>query len=362
MNNKNRILTLIRGGTARGRFGSVIGVMTLAMLAILNFAQLHADDIQRLDAHDRALPEAGEHEGFAETLDTVAWTPSPFIVTTQRVWAPHETVPIRFVEFPSPRPTAHAPTNTVHARWYVAQPESPQPDQLRPAVVLVHSLHPDAPIAQALARTLAQRGVHALLIDLPGYRRRRGPDDVWPGVRAVLHGAQAVADVRRAYDAAAALPGIDPDRILLQGTSLGSFPAAVAAGLGTEPYALVLLLGGGNLIDIIEHGQKDAANFRETLERHGIHQTRRAAVLAPLEPLKIAHRLNPQTTWLLAARNDQVVSPANALALAEAIGLDASRFVYLPGNHYTATFALPAVVDLLVRIAEAEDPGTLDAP
>ncbi|MEM1099092.1 MAG: hypothetical protein AAGH92_09915, partial [Planctomycetota bacterium] len=142
----------------------------------------------------------------------------------------------------------------------------------------------------------------------------------------------------------------------------GSFPAAIAAGLDARSRALVLLLSGGDVIDVIENGQKDAAKFRAALESRGIDADERARLIAHLEPLRVAHRLNRQTTWLLGARNDTVIPAANARALADAIGLDETRYIQLNGNHYTASVALPAVADLIVRIAEADDPATLDAP
>lgn len=288
------------------------------------------------------------------------WEPQAFEVRHLRSLLPGQRIPLSdtvdVVNFASPHVSEDAFFDRVAVRWHTPR----NADRPRPAVVLVHSLHPETPIAESLARTIAQRGVHAFVVELPGYGTRRRATDEWPGVVAVRRAAQAVADVRRACDAVAALPAVDPDRIVLQGTSLGSFPAAVAAGLGARHHSLVLLLGGGNVIDAIEHGEKDAANFRATLERHGIDRAQRAELFAPLEPLRVADRLDPQTTWLLAARNDVVIPPANAEALAEAIGLDDSRFVRLPGNHYTAALALPAVADLLVRIAEADNPAQLD--
>lgn len=290
----------------------------------------------------------------------------------------HETFNVRFrpptagftdpggLAFHSLLPSEELSLRVVMVDAYPAHndPDSLLQNEPKPAVLLVHSLHPDMPIATALARSVTTQGVHAFVVHLPGYGNRPVPEDRpdWPGVVALRESVRAVAEVRRACDAVAALPGVDPDRIVLQGTSLGSFPAAVAAGLNARHHGLVLLLGGGNVTNIIEHGQKDAANFRQTLERYGIDQAKRAELITPLEPLTIADRLNPKTTWLLAARNDTVVQPANALALADAVGLDETRFVQLPGNHYTASLALPAIADLLVRIAKADDPATLDAP
>ncbi len=312
------------------------------------------------DAQDSPFDPPAAETDAAEPWRSVPWPADTFAVTVADPPIGNRTV--RRVAFPSPRPSGNPTLDRVTLRWHVAVLPPDAVDATRPAVVLVHSLHPDAPIASALARTLALRGVHAFIVDLPGYGARRTAADDWPGIVALRQAAQGVADVRRACDAVAALPGIDPHRIVLQGTSLGSFPAAVAAGLGARHHGLLLYLGGANVTDIIEHGQKDAANFRDSLEGHGIDAHQRAALLAPLEPLHIAERLNPRTTWLLAARNDQVITPTNAQALATAIGLDDARFLRLPGNHYTAAFALPAVADLLARIAQADDPAQLENP
>ncbi|MEM8781425.1 MAG: hypothetical protein AAGE65_01095 [Planctomycetota bacterium] len=347
--------------------GAAHPLCVAAALAICFVAGAHGTDT--FSAHDTPFPPSPDpapHAAFAQAFRSVAWTPEPFEVVAEPAHRPDASPLVRAVRFPSAHGSDDPRLATVTARWFVADGRE-QPPAPRPAVVLVHTLHPQTPLTELLATAIARRGVHAVLVHLPGYGLRSrlpgGPDNAdWPGVVALRHAARGVADVRRACDAAAALPGIDPNRVVLQGSSLGSFPAAVAAGLDARRHALLLLLGGGHALDAIEHGRKDAARFRQTLERSGIDAEQRARLIAPLEPLNVAHRLDPATTWLLAARNDTVIPPRNAQAFADAVGLTSQRFVRLSGNHYTASFALPAVADLLVRIAESDAPAQLEAP
>jgi dienelactone hydrolase len=317
-------------------------------------------------ASDTAFP--AELVGAPEAADSrsILWSPQPFTVQVEPPASGQADPIVRRVAFPSAHPSDQTHLATVTARWFVAGSDVAEPGSTdpRPIVVLIHTLHPQTPLTTMLGTALSRQGVHALLVDLPGYGARRAPSAAagnagWPGIVALREAGRAVADVRRACDAAAALPGVDPDRVVLHGSSLGSFSAAVAAGLGAHRNALVLLLSGGYAAEALETGQKDAARFRAALDAAGLDARQRAALIQPLEPLRFADRLDPQTTWLLAARNDTVIAPRHADALAQAIGLDGSRYHRLAGNHYTAALSLPAVAELLVRIANADDPAAL---
>ncbi|MEM1099187.1 MAG: hypothetical protein AAGH92_10410, partial [Planctomycetota bacterium] len=306
--------------------------LSIAWIALLTPCVGLAQTYEATDTPFVASDGPPDPTEYTETFAAVGWTPEAFDVWVGGAADPAANPQVRPIRFPSPHPSEDASLATVTARWYIAQrpPDTAATEPL-PAAVLVHTLHPQTPLTELIATSIARRGVHAVIVDLPGYGLRstlpRQPaNDDWPGIVAIQQAARGVAEVRRACDAVAALPGIDPDRLVLQGGSLGSFPAAIAAGLDARSRALVLLLSGGDVIDVIEHGQKDAAKFRAALESRGIDADERARLIAHLEPLRVAHRLNPQTTWLLGARNDTVIPAANARALADAIGLDETRY------------------------------------
>ncbi len=312
-------------------------------------------------ASDSPFPEASAltTDAQREQLAALAWEAKAFAV---RVSPLADSPGVRTVTFPSAKPGRSAFRDTVYVTWHPANPDADAPRALdtvatvKPAVVLVHSLHPQMLIARTFAPRLAQRGVHAFVVELPGFGRRRAPGDRWPAVEAVVHGRQGVADIRRACDAVAALPGVDPDRITLHGTSMGTFPAAVAAGTGARHGALVLFLGGADPAGVLEHGDADAERLRRVLDRHGIDAGDRAQHLAPLEPLHLAPRLKAEETWLLAAQQDQVIPIAHAEQLAAAIGLDDERLIRLNSDHYWVASALPHFADHLADVALGLDP------
>lgn len=298
-----------------------------------------------LEALDSASPGEDQRVEAAAALHALAWAPQGFEVDLQPTASGDEYDGL--VTFASPRPSGDAGIDTVRLRWYRAQGVAN--DTAAPAVLVVHTLHPDMPVATMLARGLRQRGVHAFVIEMPGYASRVGMERRMTGVTTLMHSAQAVADCRRAYDAIAALPGIDRQQIAIQGTSLGSFVATNAAAFDGCFSKTFLFLSGGDGLNILEDGQKDAFHVRGALKHYGYNGEALASLLEPVEPLRLAHRLNPQTTWMFNARDDTVVPARNARLLAEAIGLDDQHLLWMPGNHYTAFVLLPGVLDLIAR-------------
>ncbi|MEM9915675.1 MAG: hypothetical protein AAF911_12000 [Planctomycetota bacterium] len=298
-----------------------------------------------------------DDEGLAgQALRTLGWAGEAFEVTVRDT--PGRDYDAR-ITFTSPKPSGDAELDEVVLRWY--RPEAarhprtaynPQPLPNPPAasVLLVHTLHPDLPVATMLARGLRERGVHGFVIELPGYASRVGAERKMTGVTTLVNAAQAVSDCRRAYDVIQALgredvADLDEDRIAIQGTSLGSFIATSAAALDGCFDQTFLFLSGGDGVNILETGQKDAFHVRGALKHYGYTGDKLRALIDPVEPLHIAHRLDPETTWMFNARHDTVIPAKNADLLAEAIGLGEDHLVWMNGNHYTAFILLPGVLD-----------------
>jgi dipeptidyl aminopeptidase/acylaminoacyl peptidase len=179
---------------------------------------------------------------------------------------------------------------------------------------------------------------------LPYYGKRRSGDRDPDGSQFFVLIRQAVADVRRGRDAIAALPGVDPSLIGLQGTSLGGFIVATAGSLDCAFDGVFIALAGGNLYEMLMSGQKDTAKARRELAREGFSGDRLRELLWQIEPTRVAHRLDPHRTWLYSAEKDQVVPIENARALAEAAGLDAGSHVRVTANHYTAIAFFPVIL------------------
>ncbi len=273
-------------------------------------------------------------------LDDFGYTPTDF-----RVFCVADEGAVT-VHFPSPRPRHEH--DTVVMEWYVARDETRRPIQA-PAVLVIHTIHPDMPIGRAVARGLAAQGFHAFMLQMPGFGQRWQPQDDRPAeFFPRLH--QAVADARRARDAIAALPHIRPGPIALQGTSLGGIVAANAAALDGAFNPVLLTITGGDLRTIVETGQADAAWVRMRLQRGGIAGDKLAALCHRLEPTRLAHRLKPDRTWLFAAEDDVVIPPACTDALANAIRLPDDRLIRVPGNHYTVLMRFPAIVEEMAKV------------
>jgi hypothetical protein len=242
------------------------------------------------------------------------------------------------VRYPSPVSSGDVRNDRVAMEWYVARDGTSSPCSA-PAVIVVHESGSGMTAGRFIARGLQRRGLHTFLLHLPFYGERRTgrsrPDNV--------------ADVRRARDAVAVLPMVDHRHIALQGTSLGGFVCATAAGLDDGFQSVFLLLAGGDLYDLIQTGSRDTAKVREKLEEAGLTNERLRSLTQIIEPTRIAHRVDPAATWLYSGTHDSVVPIRNAVVLAEAAGLDNVHHIRMPANHYTGIVFLPLVLDHIDR-------------
>ena len=289
-----------------------------------------------------AVGEGGEGADAAAALRRIAYPPATFSVTLRPT--PDEPFDA-LVTFPSPRPSGDAAVDRVRLRWYAAVDGQTGGVARAEAVLVVHGLDPTLEAAELVARGLRARGLHALLIELPGFAGRAGDPDAYPGVPALEHAARGLADIRRARDVVASLPRVRGPDVAIQGTSLGGFAAAGAASLDGAFDPVLLMNAGGDAADVIAAGGKDAGVLREALAAAGYCGRRLRDLIDPLEPTRLAHRLNPRRTWLFYAVDDRVVPPASARRLARAARLPDDHVIPLPGNHYTSMLLLPAVLD-----------------
>jgi dienelactone hydrolase len=220
-----------------------------------------------------------------------------------------------------------------------------------PAVVVIHESGSNMAVGRIIARGLRAHGVHAFLLQLPGYGERRGEkkrDDAREEAELLTRMRQGIADARRARDAVAALPLIDASHIAVQGTSLGGFVAANAAALDGSSScgynSVFITLAGGQLYDLIEHGEQDAAKIRRKLADAGITGDKLREITSHVEPTRIAHRLNPERTWLYSGTRDKVVPLKNARALATSAKLNDDHHVQMNADHYSGILYLPTIL------------------
>jgi len=299
------------------------------------------------------LPRAGTVFQARDTLDTAAdglpdaqqcleglrWKPADFKVTLE---SPRENEGDLLVRFPSPVSSGNGINDLVSMEWYAARDKDRRPCAAD-CVIVVHESGRGMTVGRIFARGLNAQGLHTFLIHLPGYGARRTPDA--DRAEKMLDGLkQAVADVRRARDAAASLPLISGRVFGVQGTSLGGFVTSTAGGLDKGFDRVFILLAGGNLHDVVLQGQKDAAKVRQRLEALGVKADQIRELARPVEPLRVAHRLRPQSTWLYSGKYDDVVPPACSHALASAAKLPAGHHIEMAADHYSGILYLPAVI------------------
>ncbi len=296
-------------------------------------------------AKDSLKPGPEPSADAQECLDGLTWKPIPFQVRCQTAETGRGDVLLRYQ---SPIDTGDAVNDKVAIEWYVAGMDKGKPKRAR-AVVVVHESGRGMVVGRLFAATLRKEGLHAFLVQLPGYGHRSGPGGRLPADRIFVTMRQAIADVRRARDAVVALPLVDHSHVALQGTSLGGFVVATAGSLDDGYDSLFVMLAGGNLYEMIASGKRDTAKVREKLTAAGITGDRLKQLLRVIEPTRVAHRLDPKRTWLFSGVNDTVVPMSSALALAQAACLPDNHHVKMPTNHYTGIVLLPSMCRLVAR-------------
>jgi dienelactone hydrolase len=263
------------------------------------------------------------------------------------------------VRFPSPRPIGNEKHDLVSMEWFAAR-DAANVICRAPAIVVVHESGSRMTVGRLIARGLGAQGLHAFLIHLPGYGARR-VEELKKVERLLPSLQQAIADVRRARDAVVALPVVDRSVVGVQGTSLGGFVTATVAGLDSGYDRVFVLLAGGNLKDVVLHGAEDAAKTRKKLLEAGVTEEQIINLARHVEPLRLAHRIQANKTWLYSGKYDNVVPPECSLALAQAVRLPDGHHIELECDHYSGIIYLPQVMqqirDRMTKLPEDSQSG-----
>jgi dienelactone hydrolase len=262
----------------------------------------------------------------------------------------HSGVEVYDLSFPSPVKSAIPENNTVYAEYFV--PVERTPGGRVPAVIVLDILDGAAVVSRGEAMWLAQHGVAALFVHMAHYGPRRPPGSkvrlLSPNVPQTLAAIrQTVFDCRCATAWLAARSEVDPDRLGLVGTSLGSFIGAnVAAG---EPRLknVCLLLGGGGLVDAFYDHPK-AKPYTGVIDLLGGKDTIKKLV-APADPLTYAPQLKKKNLLMIAAKRDDIVPPKAAQVLWEATGKQ--TILWFDSTHVgSAVYAIPALIAVAAHV------------
>lgn len=298
---------------------------------------------QKYSAHDSLDAKEDSSSDAQSCVDGLVWTPGDFELECER---PLEWRYDSLVRFPSAIDSGDAINDRVAMEWHMARDE--QGEIIRaPAVIIVHESGRGMTVGRMFALLLSRKQLHTFLVQLPGYGQRRNEARPEKTGEMMVKMRQGVADVRRARDAAAVLPLVDASHIALQGTSLGGFVGSTAGGIDGAFDSVFIMLAGGDLYDVIQHGDRDAQKMRERLKQEGLTGEELKEMLYRVEPNRLAHRMSPKSTWLFSGRTDSVVPLENALSLARAAHLPSEHHVIMEADHYSGVIFIP---DMIQRV------------
>lgn len=275
----------------------------------------------RSQSDDQKTPERYRLEPY-----TFAWDMKP------KGELPACGVEIYSLTFPSPVKSPHPENNTVHAEYYRPKGKGPFP-----GVIVLDILGGDQELSRGIARHLAQNGIAGLFVQMAYYGPRRpmgGPALITVNIDHTMNGIrQTVLDCRCAAAWLESRPEIDAKKLGILGTSLGSFMSALTAAMEPRLGHVVLLLGGGGLVDSFFDHPK-AKPFVDAAALIGLTKDRLKKMIAPADPLTYAELLKERKLLMIAASRDDVVPPIAAQRLWEATGK--GKIIWLDATHVGA--------------------------
>jgi dienelactone hydrolase len=250
------------------------------------------------------------------------------------------------LRFPSPVVSPCPENNTVYAEYYRPKGKGPFP-----GVIVLDITGGDQSLSRSIAAYLAHHRIAGLFVQMAYYGPRRPPGSelrlLSPDIDHTLEAIrQTVLDLRRATAWMEARSEVDPKRLGIMGTSLGSFLAALTAEMEPKLGRVGVLLGGGGLVDAF-YDDPRAAGFRKLWEVVGGTKELLAELIAPADPLTCAANLRERKVLMIAAKRDEIVPPRMAKALWEAAGRQ--EIVWYDCTHYGAALYLVPALGQLVK-------------
>lgn len=268
--------------------------------------------------------------------------PAPFTLrTTPKYTLTHSGVEVLDISYPSPVASPHPQNNIVSGELFrPLHAHGPTP-----AVVVFDIMQGNEVVSRGQALWFAMHGITAISLRMPYYGPRRppgAPKMISPDVqRSVANVTQAVLDARRAIAYLAARPDVDPARIGVVGTSLGSFVAGLVAASEPKVSRAALLLGGGDLVNSFYDHPK-ARPYTFVFEFVGGRRDDLKKLIDPIDPITYAAQLKTKKLLLIAASRDDVVPPKAMTALWKATG--EPTILWVDGTHVGgALYAFPAM-------------------
>jgi poly(3-hydroxybutyrate) depolymerase len=205
----------------------------------------------------------------------------------------------------------------------------------RPTAVVFDILAGGHVVGEAMAKALVRRGFLVARLEREDLKLDTAESADVPArtLRAAL------LDARRLVDYLVQRPDVDATRIGAAGISLGSILACLLQGTDPRVRAGVFIMTGGDIAEILgDSTEVPVRIFREnTIERERLASAsefvaRMRPLIDPLDPLRVAGRIDPDTVLFMNARLDRVIRPRHALKLWVALGKP--ERIVLPFGHY----------------------------
>jgi dienelactone hydrolase len=255
------------------------------------------------------------------------------------------------VRFPSPLTSPCAENNAVYAEYYRPRGTGPFP-----GVIVLDITAGNQALSRTIAGCLAQNQIAALFVQMAYYGQRRPPGSKARLLSTNLQQTmdairQTVLDVRRASAWLQSRAEVDPERLGVHGTSLGSMVGALAAEMEPRLSRVSILLGGGGLVDAY-YDHPRAASYRKWYEKLGGTKEKVARLLAPVDPITCAANLREHKVLLVAGKRDGVVPPRATLALWQAAGKP--ELCWYDCGHFTAALYFAPIMSQVVRHFKAD--------
>jgi dienelactone hydrolase len=259
---------------------------------------------------------------------------------------PNTKVIVYDVRFPSAFKSATPENNTVYAEYY-----RPRGDGRFPCVIVLDITAGDQSLSRTIATLLAQNRIAALFVQMAYYGPRRPPGSslrlLSPNYAHSMEAVrQTVLDMRHATAWMEARPELDPKRLGILGTSLGSFMGSLSAEMEPKLTRVAVLLGGGGLVDAY-YDDPRAAAIKQMWEALGGTKQKLEKMIAPADPLTCAANLKERKVLIIAGKRDEIVPPKASLALWEATGKQ--KIVWYDCTHYGAALYFPAALKHVLK-------------
>ncbi len=212
--------------------------------------------------------------------------------------------------FRSPHISLYPQNNTVHGLANL-HPEG----KANGALILVHG-HTMTTFAllEWYTRPAVQMGMDVYFIALP-YHMQRAPRGTWSGqfsLNADISGS-AMAFKQGVQDLRSLISWIEAERnapVILAGVSLGAYTCCMAAVVDERPKAVISILGGGSLAQILWDGYQ-LGRSRKQLAARGVSLADLDRYWMLLGPGNWQPRITRERIMLIAGKYDPIVTPGN---------------------------------------------------